>query len=458
MKLTSYKDYVPSRTPIINFLPANWEVSKISRIAKRGYRTFVDGDWIESPYITSEGIRLIQTGNVGVGTYKEQGFRYISEGTFRLLNCTAVEPGDVLICRLADPVGRACLAPNLGIKMITSVDVCILKASRDWDSRYITYFLSSKPYLDFIDSVSRGGTRDRISRSFLGNVRIPKPHLREQQQIGNFLDRETAEADALIAKYERLLELLEEKRIALITQAVTKGLDPRVPMKQSGVEWIGQIPEHWSVFQLKHLVSLITKGTTPTTFGKDFVADGVRFIKVEAISNYQTIIEDKCAAIDTETDYLLGRSRLQEGDVLVSIAGAIGRVAVVRSKDVPANTNQAVAICRPKCKIIESAWLSYAISSDPSQRVLNDASVESAQANLSLTMLGRLPIAFPSLNEQRLILDTLRKQLEKVDNSKRLVMRATNLVRERRAALITAAVTGQIDVTTYKSGTTTEVA
>ena len=122
-----YPAYKDSGVEWLGEIPAQWEVKPIRALARPGYKTFTDGDWIESPYIRDQGIRLIQTGNIGVGEYREQGFRYINEETFRDFGCTEVVPGDVLICRLADPVGRACRAPDLGGRMITSVDVCILK-------------------------------------------------------------------------------------------------------------------------------------------------------------------------------------------------------------------------------------------------------------------------------------------------------------------------------------------
>ncbi len=138
-------------------IPVHWEVTQVRRLARDGDKSFTDGDWIETPYITDEGFRLIQTGNIGVGAYKEQGFRFISAETFEMLGCTPVEPNDVLICRLADPVGRACLAPSLTPRQITSVDVCILKTRADVDERFVVYFLSSKGYLSYLEvSKSRG--------------------------------------------------------------------------------------------------------------------------------------------------------------------------------------------------------------------------------------------------------------------------------------------------------------
>ena len=208
-------------------IPAHWEVQPIRSFARSGYRNFIDGDWIESPYIRETGIRLIQTGNIGVGNYKEQGFRYIDYETFDLFRCTEVMPGDVLICRLADPVGRACIAPDLGCRMITSVDVCILKTSEDTHPSFLVYALSADNYLTWLSGICRGGTRDRVSRSMLGAIRVGRPPLAEQQAIVEFLDRETARLDALVARIREAIDRMRELRTALISAAVTGRIDVR---------------------------------------------------------------------------------------------------------------------------------------------------------------------------------------------------------------------------------------
>ncbi len=208
-------------------IPAHWEVKPIQALARPGYRTFTDGDWIESPFITDKGIRLIQTGNIGIGYYKEQGFRYISAETFSDLRCTEVISGDVLLCRLADPVGRACVAPDLGSRMITSVDVCILKPKSDVDANFLVYLLSSSDYLAFLGAICRGGTRDRVSRSGLGSIRVRQPPFAEQRAIADFLDRETEKIDALVAKVREAIGWLKELRTALISAAVTGKIDVR---------------------------------------------------------------------------------------------------------------------------------------------------------------------------------------------------------------------------------------
>lgn len=217
----------PTCVEWLDQMPESWGTKRVSLLARAGAKTFTDGDWIELQYITDDGIRLLQTGNVGIGEYREQGFRYIDESSFSELRCTEVEPGDVLICRLAEPVGRACLAPDLNCRMITSVDVCILKLGMSMDRRYVVYFFSSKVYLDFVESLCRGGTRDRISRSMLGAIRVLVPPIREQCIISDFLDRETAKIDTTVAKIEAAIERLHEYRVALITAAVTGKIDVR---------------------------------------------------------------------------------------------------------------------------------------------------------------------------------------------------------------------------------------
>jgi type I restriction enzyme S subunit len=208
-------------------IPANWTVTTLKRTARDGYRTFIDGDWIEAPYVTDEGIRLLQTGNIGTGYFKEQGFRYVSEDTFRELRCTEVLPRDVLVCRLDGPVGRACLAPDLGCRMITSVDVTIIKTDASHDPRFLVYLLSLRPYLDWVGSLCRvgGGHRFRISRTMLGDFLMPLPPRDEQSKLADHLDTEIGRGLSLERSIEQQIDKLREYRQTLISAAVTGKID-----------------------------------------------------------------------------------------------------------------------------------------------------------------------------------------------------------------------------------------
>ena len=209
--------------------PDHWRLLELKFTAEDRRKKFTDGDWIESPFITDSGVRLLQTGNVGIGEFKEKGFRYISETTYRYLNCTEVKPNDVLICRLDGPVGRSCLAPDLGVKVITSVDNAILKPNKNFDPRYIVYLTNSTPWLKWIQDLCRvgGGFRLRISRTMLGEQRIPAPPIEEQKATADELDGISYLTENCIRESEESIELLKERRTALISAAVTGKIDVR---------------------------------------------------------------------------------------------------------------------------------------------------------------------------------------------------------------------------------------
>lgn len=200
---------------------AEWPVAALKRAAS----FFSDGDWIEAPYITDEGIRLIQTGNVGEGEYREQGFRHISEQTFIDLDCTEVYPGDVLISRLAGPVGCACVAPDLDVRMVASVDVAILRPAADVDAGFLVAYLSSSHHLALAEILARGTTMQRLSRSQVGGMPIPLPTVAVQKRVTAHVSAQAALVRRTQSALDQQLHLLTEHRQALITSAVTGELD-----------------------------------------------------------------------------------------------------------------------------------------------------------------------------------------------------------------------------------------
>lgn len=185
---------------------------------------FSDGDWVESPFIAESGIRLIQTGNVGVGYYKDQGFRYVSEETFQYLDCTEVHPGDLLISRLSPPVGRACVAPDVGGRMIVSVDVAIVRSSR-LDHGFLAHYMSTRQHLDALDMASRGATMARVSRSQLGSFPVPLPDRETQLSVTARLNEERASAERALVVLAKSEELLAERKQALIAATVVGQFD-----------------------------------------------------------------------------------------------------------------------------------------------------------------------------------------------------------------------------------------
>ncbi len=443
--LKPYPEYKPSEIEWLREIPISWTVTPISRLSDSGRKSFVDGDWIESPYIQDSGVRLIQTGNVGVGVYREQGFRYVSDETFSDLNCTEVEPGDILICRLGDPVGRSCIAPDLGVKMLTSVDVCILKPGENEDARFINYAISSQNFLGWVSSLVRGSTRDRVSRSMLGKFQVPRPPLWQQRVIADYLDRETAEIDAFIADQNELIGLLNERRAATITQAVTKGLDPSVPMKDSGIEWLGEIPVSWTALALKRNTTFLTSGSRD--WAGYYSDEGTPFIRIGNMTRGSLYLN---MASTQHVTVPLGaegeRSRLRRGDVLFSITAYLGSVAIVGGAETGAFISQHVALVRPNSKSLDARFLGYCVLADWGQRQLNEQAYGGTKIQLSLRDIGRFQTTVPSIEEQQRIADYLDHETAEIDAAIADAKEAIKLSKERRAALISAAVTGKIDV------------
>lgn len=428
-------------------IPSHWDVTHVKRVATNKTLSFVDGDWIESPYITESGVRLLQTGNIGVGEYREQGYRYISEETFNELGCTEVFPNDVLICRLAEPVGRACLAPDLGARMITSVDVCILRPNTDFDATFVVYFLSSSAYLDWLEALARGSTRSRISRTMLGNTEIVSPPLAEQRAIAAYLDRETAKIESLIGETEALNALLLEKRVALISQAVTKGLDPAAPLKDSGVAWLGEIPAHWDVKRLKHVTTYVGSGKTPKGGSEIYQSSGVLFIRSQNV-HFDGLRLSDVAFISHEIDAEMRSTRVQTFDVLLNITGAsLGRCSVV-TPDIPAaNVNQHVCIVRPFRRHIDPEFLKNQIASETVQSQIFATENGSSREGITFQQICDFWIAVPKdVTEQRAIAALLDRETAKIDALIAKNDQLIALLREKRTALISAAVTGKIDL------------
>lgn len=424
--------------------PASWTSRRVSKLANPAKGLFTDGDWIESPFIEDTGVRLIQTGNVGVGVYKEQGYRFVSERSFRNLNCTEVLPGDILISRLGDPVGRSCIAPDLGVPMITSVDVTILRTGPDTDVRYVNFALSCRMNLDWISSLVRGSTRDRVSRSMLGSFRIPTPPLSEQVAIADFLDRETAEIDGFVGDQEALIGLLAERRAATISHAVTKGFDTTVPMKASGIEWYGCIPANWEIKRIKQFVSVpVTDGPHETP---ELVDEGVPFVSAEAIGSGVLNLEKIRGYISEDDDAKFARKyRPRRDDIYMVKSGATTGVVAIVDTDVKFNIWSPLAAIR--CD--ESAhprFLLYALKSMQFQESVRLHWNYGTQQNIGMSVIENLPIVFPNIGMQEQISDRLDLEVGEIDAAIADAHKAILLSQERRAALISAAVTGKIDV------------
>lgn len=291
---------------------------------------------------------------------------------------------------------------------------------------------------------ANGLTRVGLGQYAVDNIDLPFPPVDEQRAIVAFLDRETAKIDALVEEQKRLIELLKEKRQAVISQAVTKGLDPSVPMKDSEVAWLGEVPESWKIAPLKRLCDLLKDGTH---LPPPRVTDGVPLLSVRNIQSgvFSTLDDD--SLISEESYQELCRSFVpQVGDVLLAIVGAtLGKTALVPTGLGRFHIQRSLAIFRPAARLA-SGWLHLLFQSNGFQSLLWESVGFSAQPGIYLGTLAEVRVPVPPADLQASIVHSVSEAVRALDDLVVQAEAAVSLLTERRSALISAAVTGKIDV------------
>ena len=423
-KYQQYEEYKDSGVEWLGDIPSHWQPVPIKYLASEKDTLFLDGDWIESKDISDSGIRYITTGNVGEGQYKEQGTGFISDQVFQKLNCSEVFEQDILISRLNLPIGRACLVPNLNNRIVTSVDNVILRPDAVYSKQFLVHLFSSSEYFHNTANLARGATMQRISRGLLGNIRISLPKKEEQIQIANFLDHETAKIDTLIEKQQTLIQLLKEKRQAVISHAVTKGLNPNAPMKDSGVEWLGEVPEHWNIVKLSYRMKLLS-------------GDGITSQDIEPTGQYPVYGGN---GLRGYTD----RYNCEGHHVLIGRQGALcGNINLAQGKFFA--TEHAVVVY-PYQDFNISFLSEFLRFMD-----LGQYSVSAAQPGISVERINGLKILVPPYYEQTEIGEHVENIIKRFEDLSTKANQQIKLLQERRTALISAAVTGKIDVRGWRA-------
>jgi type I restriction enzyme S subunit len=319
--------------------------------------------------------------------------------------------------------------------------------SDEMNSRFLVY-LHSHLYsgrVNFRSIKQTTGIQNLDSQAYLDEP-ITYPPLEEQQTIARFLDFKTAQIDALIAKKKALLDKLAEKRTALISYAVTKGLDPSVPMKDSGVEWLGEIPAHWESKKLKFSVSYIGSGKTPKGGSEVYVQEGIMILRSQNVHDDGLRLDD-VAFITDEADAAQPTSRVLAGDVLLNITGAsIGRTSIVPTPFPQANVNQHVCILRPIRDQLIPEFLHLLLCSRQAKDQVSSLGNGTSREGLNFTQVGGLVFAFPPAAEQVEVVSNLEVKVRALNNQSMKVKSVIERLVEYRSALITNAVTGKIDV------------
>ncbi|MFY3776373.1 restriction endonuclease subunit S [Marinobacter salsuginis] len=362
-----------------------------------------------------------------------------------------VHPGDIVF-RLTDLQNdkrslRSAIVHEKGI--ITSAYLAV--SAKDFNPSFSNYLFRAYDLMKVFYSMG-GGLRQSMKYDDMKWLQIACPSIDEQTQIARFLDHETAKIDALIREQERLIELLQEKRQAVISHAVTKGLDPDVPMKDSGVEWLGEVPAHWEAARVKHVATFITSGPRGWS---DFITEvsGDVFLQSGDLDDNLGLKLATAKMVKPPAGAEGMRTKLKSGDVVVCITGAnTGRVAVVEDLQRTTFINQHLSLIRTDVSQIDPRYLALSLSSLPGRSYF-DVVQYGLKEGLSLSNVSEAPIALPSVEEQELIVKTLNKLISKFNALSKATSEEIALLQERRSALISAAVTGKIDVRNWQTPT-----
>lgn len=356
---------------------------------------------------------------------------------------TVVAPDDIMINGLNlnyDFISqRVAQVRDNGV--ITSAYVSLRPTSLAY-SKYYTYFLKS---MDFKKMFHGMGTGIRLTLSYneLKNQFIPFPSIDEQIAIASYLDTTIAKIDDFIAQQQKMIDLLNERKQIIINNAVTKGLDPGVPMKDSGVDWIGEIPEHWKVVKLKHVTSKIGSGSTPRGGAEVYQDSGVMFLRSQNVYNDGLKLDDVAHIVEGVHQKMKG-TQVKYNDILYNITGgSIGRCCCYDRKK-EANVNQHVSIVRPEN--IVAKFLMYNLQSDNAQRQLRETLKGGNREGLAAVAFKEFLILTCPKDEQCQIVSHIENMFVSIDQAIFNATKQISLLQERKQIIINEVVTGKVKV------------
>lgn len=360
----------------------------------------------------------------------------------------AFEDGDIVLAKVTPCFenGNIAVAQNLeGGKGFGSSELFVIRPKTVNRKFLFYYFQSSAFKQDGEASMTGAGGLKRVSPDLLRQHHLPCPDNETQRLIAGYLDRETARIDALVAEKEKMLVLLEEKRAALISRAVTRGLDPTAPLKPSGLDWLGDIPAHWEVWRLKYLAEVRGGLTLGKKYSRNDLIEMVYLRVANVQDGYLKLDEMQTVEVTPEEaeNYLL-----QHGDVLMNEGGDIDKLSrgCVWREEIKSCLHQNhVFSVRPR--LVEPEWLALWTSTLEAKRYFEQRAKRSTNlASISGTNIKELPVPMPSMDEQLSIKTHIEISTKKILAIQLEMQQSIERLKERRAALITAAVTGQISV------------
>jgi type I restriction enzyme S subunit len=439
---STYPAYKDSGVEWLGLVPEHWVVTRLGRVTE-----------IESGYpfpaeqFVDDGIPVVRMSDLKEGQVSLDSIKRVEA---RFVPVKAMAKADDLLIGLSGSISNFAQVSASDLPLAVNQRVGIIRADDSIEATIAKYFVISKSFICQIESAVPETTILNISMEQVRSCALAWPPRFEQTQIARFLDHETARIDALIAEQQRLIELLKEKRQAVISHAVTKGLDPTVPMKDSGVEWLGEVPAHWSVKNMKHISSLKGRLGWQGLKAEEYRDEGP-FVVSSAHFNNFSIDWDSCPHVSGERYNLDSNIQLCEGDVLLMKDGAaLGKLAYIDHMPDRACLNSHLLLFRPvlvnQCITYIPKFLFFFMRTEYFQKHITLYSTGTTFAGISQEKIGSYRMALPPLKEQNAIVKFLEVEIAKFDTLIVEAQRTTELLQERRSALISAAVTGKIDV------------
>ncbi len=446
--MSRYKAYSAYRNSGVEWLgevPAHWEVKCIRYVVD----AIGDIDHFMPPSV-EKGVPYLMTGDLKdcISEVSLDDCKQVSHSDYKELSKRIkTSKGDVVMARYAT-IGTL-MYVDVDVEILVSYSCVTLKTNQSkMIGTYLFQYMKSDAFRQGVEHRINTNTQGNVGIKDLQEMKVAMPPSDEQAAIAAFLDHETAKIDALIEKQQRLIELLKEKRQAVISHAVIKGLNPNAPMKDSGVEWLGEVPAHWSLPKVKWFFCTESGGTPNTAKHDDYYLDGtIPWIRTTDLNNdelYETPINiTKKAVVDSAC------ALLPVNSVLVAMyggAGSIGKHALLKFESA---INQAVCAILPNPKIGPEFLHLYVEFYRPYWMV--GAEGTRKDPNINQDVIRELIVPCPPDDEQRKIVETIKVGLSKIDSTIKRCETNIALIQERRTALISAAVTGKIDVRDWQA-------
>ncbi len=450
MALEKYDNYKDSGIEWIGEIPEHWEVTRFAF-----HFSLSRGLSITKQDLRDKGIPCVNYGEIhskfGFEVNPEKNsLRCVDQDYLSTSNKSLLSRGDFVFADTSEDVEGAgnftCL--NSDILTFAGYHTIIARQKTKDNYKFLAYYFDSLGYRNQIRSNVSGIKVLSITQAILKKSQILLPPLPEQTAIANYLDHKTAQIDELISKKQRLIALLQEERTAIINQAVTKGIDPNVPMKDSGIEWLGEIPAHWEVKRIKYLGKIING----YAFKSDsFILEGNR-CRVMKISNIQTMKLDWSdeSFVANELYNQLPSFQIKKGDLVFALTRPIistGIKAAIVDTDEQILLNQRNAVLKPD-EGLSLMWMYYLIFN--SKFVAHFESLidnTGQQPNISSSDISNISIPFPDKKEQDKIIDFVSNEFNRIDDLKSKVGKEIDLLKEYKTALISEVVTGKVKIT-----------